>query len=96
MSLKDNERKSQMDRNVQNMIVRIEPIFVGIEDAAAMLGISVTTFKDMDRVGKLGHLPVHINTIRRRLYAVSELRQWAEVGCPIREKWQKIIEENNF
>jgi hypothetical protein len=79
-----------MDENSQNTVVKIEPIFVGIEDAAAMLGISVTTLKDMDRVGKLGPLPVHINTIRRRLYNVCELRQWAEAGCPIREKWQNM------
>jgi len=85
-----------MNGNAQNAMVRIEPIFVGIEDAAAMLGISVTTLKDMDRVGKLGPLPVHINTIRRRLYVVKELRQWAEAGCPIREKWQRIREEKNF
>ena len=85
-----------MDGNVQNVMVRIEPIFVGIEDAASMLGISVTTFKTMDRTGRLGPLPVHINTIRRRLYNVCELRQWAEAGCPIREVWQKMKDQNNF
>ena len=85
-----------MNGNAQNAMVRIEPIFVGIEDAAAMLGISVTTFKDMDRVGKLGPMSIHINTIRRRLYDVCELRQWAEAGCPIREKWQKMRDENNL
>jgi hypothetical protein len=85
-----------MNENAQNIIVRIEPIFVGIEDAAAMLGISVTTFKDMDRTGRLGPLPIHINTIRRRLYKVYELRQWAEANCPIREKWQKVKKEKIF
>ena len=79
-----------MSENAPNMLVRIEPILVGIEDAAAMLGISATTFKELDRTGRLGVLPVHINTVRRRLYDVSELRQWAESGCPIREKWQAI------
>jgi hypothetical protein len=81
-----------MSENAQNVLVRIEPIFVGIEDAAAMLGISVTTFKTMDRTGRFGPLPIHINTIRRRLYKVREIRQWAESGCPIREKWQDMKE----
>lgn len=79
-----------MKEDVQNSLVRIEPIFVGVEDASAMLGISATTFKTMDRCGQLGPLPIHINTIRRRLYKVCELRQWAEAGCPIREKWQDM------
>ena len=82
--------------NTEKTVVRIEPIFVGIEDAAAMLGVSVTTLKILERTGKLGPMPVHINTIRRRLYAVKELRQWAEAGCPIREKWVKIKEEIFF
>ena len=85
-----------MNNKAQNTLVKIEPIFVGIEDAAAMLGISATTFKTLERCGQLGPMPVNINTIRRRLYKVSELRQWAEAGCPIREMWQKMKDENIF
>ncbi|HUV67701.1 MAG TPA: hypothetical protein VMW24_27655 [Sedimentisphaerales bacterium] len=85
-----------MIANVENTVVRIEPIFVGVEDAASMLGISATTFKTLDRNGQLGPMPVYISTCRRRLYSVCELRRWAEVGCPIREKWQTMKDENIF
>ncbi len=77
-----------MSENTQNALVRIEPVLVGIEDVACMLGISTTAFKALDRTGQIGPLPVQIGTCRRRLYSVYELRRWAEAGCPTREKWQ--------
>ncbi len=80
-----------MSENTQN-VLRIEPILVGIEDAAFMLGISVTAFKALDRTGQIGPLPVQIGTFRRRLYSVCELRRWAEIGFPIREKWVGVKE----
>ena len=76
----------------RNILVRIEPVLVGIKDAASMLGISPSTFKSLDRKGGIGPLPVHISTVKRKLYQVDELRRWALAGCPIREKWQKLKE----
>ncbi|MHC4464265.1 MAG: helix-turn-helix transcriptional regulator [Planctomycetota bacterium] len=70
----------------------IEPVLVGIEDAASMLGISPSTFKQLDRKGGIGPVPVRIQTIKRTLYRVDELRAWALAGCPIREKWQRLKE----
>ncbi len=81
-----------MSENVQNVLVRIEPVLVGIEDAASMLGISLSTFKALDRKGGIGPLPVQISTVKRTLYPVDELRRWALAGCPNREKWQKLKE----
>ena len=81
-----------MSENAQNVLVRIEPALVGVEHAASLLGISVTAFKALDRTGQVGPLPVQIGTLQRRLYSVSELRQWAEAGCPTREKWQGMKE----
>lgn len=74
----------------QKILVRIEPVLVGIEDAASMLGISLSTFKALDRKGGIGPLPVQISTVKRKLYQVDELRRWALAGCPIREKWQTL------
>lgn len=82
-----------MSETAQNILVKIEPVLVGIEDAASMLGISVTAFKALDRMGGIGPLPVQIGTCRRRLYSVCELRRWAEAGCPIREQWTEIKKE---
>jgi hypothetical protein len=86
-----------MNENAQNMLVKIEPALVGIEDAAGMLGISVTAFKALDRTGQFGPMPVVLGSFRRRLYSVEELRRWVIDGhCCSREKWQAIKDEKNF
>ena len=77
-----------MTENAQNLL--IEPALVGVDDAASMLGISVTAFKALDRVGQIGPMPIRIGTLQRRLYSVCELRRWAEAGCPTRERWQEM------
>ncbi|MFC1635223.1 hypothetical protein ACFL5Z_10305 [Planctomycetota bacterium] len=78
-----------MSQNSQNVLVRIEPVLTGIEGAAAMLGISVTAFKALERTGGIGPLPVQLGNCRRRLYSVEELRRWTTEGrCCNREKWQ--------
>lgn len=84
-----------MSEVTQNVLIRVEPVLVGIEEAASMLGISVTAFKMLDRTGVIGVLPVSLGDCRRRLYCVSELRRWVEAGCPIREQWQAMKRENN-
>ena len=81
-----------MSGNGQNLLVQIEPALVGIEDAASMLGISVTAFKSLDRTGGIGPMPVKIGTLKRRLWSVCEVRRWAESGCPTRERWQGMKE----
>ena len=78
----------QSQREKPDILMKVEPILVGIEGAAGMLGISVTAFKALDRTGQIGPMPVRIGTLQRRLWSVSELRQWAEAGFPIREIWQ--------
>jgi len=77
-----------MIENAQHLVARIEPVLVGIEGVASMLGISATAFKALDRTGQIGPMPMKIGTLKRRLWSVCELRQWAESGCPIREQWQ--------
>jgi len=79
-----------MTENAQNLL--IEPVLVGVDDAASMLGISVTAFKALDRVGQIGPMPIRIGTLQRRLYSVCELRRWAGAGCPTRERWQGMKE----
>ena len=75
----------------QNIVVKIEPALVGIEDAASILAISATAFKALDRTGQIGPLPVVLGNCRRRLYAVDELRRWVIDGhCCNREKWQDM------
>ncbi len=80
------------ETSAQDCLVQIEPIFVGLEDAARMLAISPSTFKALDRKGGIGPMPARIQTVKRTLYRVDELRRWAMAGCPIRERWQKLQE----
>ena len=84
-----------MNQELDKQVVRVEPILVGLEDAAKMLGISPSTFKALDRKGGIGPMPVQIQTVKRTLYEVDELRAWARAGCPIRAKWKQINSENN-
>ena len=77
-----------MAESSRNILVRIEPVLVGVEDAASILSISVTAFKDLGRTGQLGPMPIQVGTLKRRLWSVCELRRWAEAGCPTREIWQ--------
>jgi hypothetical protein len=80
-----------MSDNNRNMLVKIQPLLMGIEGIAAMLGISVTAFKDLDRTGQIGPLPVQLGNCRRRLYSVEEFRRWVIEGrCCSREKWQEM------
>ena len=81
-----------MNDNTQNFLVQLQPILVGLEDLAAMLGLSASTIKQMDRNGRLGPASVQVQTIKRRLWYVDEVRAWAQAGFPIREKWQKLKE----
>ena len=81
-----------MSENSQNVSVKIEPVLVGLEDLAAMLGLSASTIKQMDRSGRLGPISIQVQTIKRRLWRVDEVRAWAQAGFPIREKWQKLKE----
>lgn len=70
----------------QNLkIDKVEPILVGISDAAKMLSISRGLFYEMISDGRLG--PVGIRFGRKRLFSVGELRRWVDASCPCREKW---------
>lgn len=81
-----------MGENSQSILVKVEPVLVGIESFASMLGISVTAFKTLDRAGQIGPMPVKLGTLQRRLWSISEIRQWVEAGCPIRHIWQGMKE----
>jgi hypothetical protein len=80
-----------VNENLLNPVVKIEPILVGLEGLAAMLDLSVSTVKLMEKNGQLGPMCVQVQTIKRKLWSVAEVRRWGEAGFPIRERWQKIL-----
>ena len=71
--------------------ITVEPLLVSVDDAARLLGIGRTLFLEMEASGRLGPMPQKFN--KRKLYSVSELRQWTEAGCENRERWLAIKRE---
>ena len=66
--------------------ITIEPLLVGVDDVALLLGIGRTLFLQLEESGRIGPLPVKFG--RRKLYSVNEFRQWVKGGCSNRETWE--------
>ena len=65
----------------------IEPLLIGVTDTARLLGVSERTVHNMDAQGSL---PPPVRAGDRKLWSLSELRRWADCGCPPRQKWLDI------
>jgi hypothetical protein len=63
----------------------LEPLAVGREQLAALLSIGVATLDRWDAAGLLG--PVGVRKAGRKLWSLSELRQWVDAGMPGRKEW---------
>ena len=63
----------------------IETLLVDAEDAAALCGKSVRTWRTWDALGLIPR-PVRIN--RSTLWRLDELKAWASAGCPRRAEWE--------
>ncbi len=66
-----------------------EPLAVGAREAAALVGVSLRTWRTLDASGGIPE-PVRIG--RRRLWSMAELRAWAAAGCPPRVRWAVLRE----
>jgi len=73
------------------LILSSSSLLVDAKDASRLLGIGRTLFLQLDNSGRLG--PMGLKLGKRRLWVVEELRAWVDAGCPIRERWQKMKEE---
>lgn len=60
-------------------------LLVSATEVSKMLGIGRSLFYELHGTGRLGPLPVELNS--KKLWAVDELRAWVAAGCPIRDKW---------
>jgi predicted DNA-binding transcriptional regulator AlpA len=70
---------------VQEAAQRLEPLLVGADDVAALLGVGLSCLYAMDRSGELGPRGLYLR--RRRLWPVAEVQAWVRAGCPRREIW---------
>jgi predicted DNA-binding transcriptional regulator AlpA len=75
-------------RTRRSRALDLEPLLVSAPDAAHVLSISEATFWRWDSSGELG--PRGIKKGGRRLWLLSELREWTETGMPPRNQWEAM------
>ena len=70
-----------------------EQILCNIGDAAKLLGIGKSKFYSMLSASMIG--PKTILLAGKKMFLVSELKNWAAANCPNRENWALIKGQNN-
>jgi len=65
----------------------LEPLAVSAAEAAALLGVSRSTWYDWHDAGKT---PRGLKIGGRRLWDYAELQRWVSAGAPPRVKWAAI------
>jgi prophage regulatory protein len=63
------------------------PLLLRAEDAAALCGTALRTWRTWGRMGKIPR-PLHIG--RLPFWRHEELKAWVEAGCPDRATWDAI------
>src|SRR5436190_189030 len=63
----------------------IEPLLVDADHASRMCGVSTATWFRLKSAGKT---PAPVKLGGRVLYRLSDLRLWAELGCPDRRTFE--------
>ena len=72
-------------------IAPVEPLAVGAEEAAALCGIGLTLWREMDAAARI---PAPIKLGARCVWPLAELRRWMDAGCPDRERWETFKKSN--
>jgi hypothetical protein len=62
-----------------------EPLLVAASGAARLCSMGTSTWRRMDHRGAV---PRPVTFGRRRLWSVSTLRRWADLGCPGRAAFE--------
>lgn len=57
-----------------------------LDEAAAVAGMSASTFKRLNRVGRVGPQPVRFSA-RLVRWSRPELEAWIAAACPTRKAW---------
>lgn len=74
-----------MPAKASNLPEGVEPLLIGREAVAALLGMSLTHFDTMNDMGRIGPVPTKFG--RRVLYVHDEMRAWVKAGMPGRTAW---------
>lgn len=70
------------------------PLLLDAKAVAELLSISRRTIFRLSSSGKLGPMPIALGG--RKLWRSEELTAWIRAGCPRRELWLKMAEEQGF
>ncbi len=73
---------------------RVTPLLLNIKAVAVALSLSPATLYRMSSAGELGPMPIRFG--KRRLWRYEELAAWVRAGCPRREAWLKMAQEQGF
>ena len=65
--------------------LNIIPLMLGVDNAAAVLGIGRSLFLRLDDTGKVPKA-VQLGD-KRKLWRYEELQAWVRAGCPHRDRW---------
>ncbi len=65
----------------------VEPLAVGADDAAALIGIGKSLWHELDSSGRI---PAPVKLGARCVWPVGELRAWLSAGAPAREQWEVL------
>ena len=76
-----------------SLSITVEPLLISVGAAADIIGIGKTLFLQLEQSGRIGPLPIKLG--RRKLYLLSELREWSNMRLPTREKYLEIKKELN-
>lgn len=65
----------------------VEPLLLDTREAAALCGIGRSLWQSLDAQGRT---PQKIKLGRRVLWRADELKAWIAIGCPNRERWERM------
>lgn len=74
-----------------DVMLRAEALLVKPAVAAAMLGMSRSSFDKLASAGEVGPRPIRKGSLV--LWPVAELRAWVDAGCPGRVEWNARTNE---
>jgi predicted DNA-binding transcriptional regulator AlpA len=87
--VEDNPKKANAKERLS-----ITPLLPSANEVAAALSVSRTTVYQMSNTGLLGPMPIALGG--RKLWRYEELAAWVRAGCPARERWVKMAQEQGF
>jgi predicted DNA-binding transcriptional regulator AlpA len=74
-------QKTDADENTHTLI----PLLLNAEETSGILGISRSNFYALLSAGRIGPAPIHLG--KRVLWKRSEIENWVQADCPVRQKW---------